>query len=83
MCSTTSNGKPFGPSLNHICESLGIPTTGDIDGSKVWDKVAAGNLADVADDCRWDVRRARNVWRRIQGLAPLDLDLRVLTEVAA
>jgi 3'-5' exonuclease len=82
MCSTTLSGKPFGPALNHLCEALGIQTKGDIDGSKVWDEIAAGRIQDVAEYCQWDVRRARGVWRRIHGLPALPIDMPVL-EVAA
>lgn len=77
MTGNTLN-KPFGPSLNHVCDALGIPTkgaSGNIDGSMVWDEIAAGRIDRVADYCRWDVRRARSVWRACRGMKPLAIDL--------
>jgi len=75
MAGTTLSNKPFGPSLNSLCEALGIPTKGDIDGSKVWDEICGGNIKGVAEYCRWDVRRARSVWCRIYGFEPLAIDM--------
>lgn len=84
MAWTTLSNKPFGPSLNRLCEALGIPVKGDIDGSRVWDEICSGNLLGVAEYCRWDVRRVRSVWRRINGLAPLEIDMPApVREVAA
>lgn len=43
-------------------KDLGEP----IDGSKVWDFVKAGRIADVATYCKGDVRRARAVCERLE-----------------
>lgn len=52
-------------SLDKLCKALSIPTPkGDLDGSKVWDYVRDGRIAEVQDYCRRDVRAVRSVfWR--------------------
>jgi 3'-5' exonuclease len=76
MCGTTLSNKPFGPSLDHLCQALGIPTKNDITGATVWDEICKGNIKGVAGYCRWDVRRARSVWRKVNGLPALAVDER-------
>lgn len=57
--------------LDQLCKALGIPGKGSelggeaIDGSKVWDYVQAGRIADIATYCRADVARVREVYRRM------------------
>lgn len=59
-------GKRNYVSLNEVCLSLGIPTKGDeIDGSKVWDFVQAGELKRVAEYCADDVEKVRAIHKRI------------------
>ena len=59
-------GKRNYVSLNEVCLSLGIPTKGDeIDGSKVWDFVQAGELKRVAEYCADDVEKVRAIYKRI------------------
>ena len=57
-------------SLDKLCRVMGIPTKGEeigdeIDGSKVWDFVKAGRIADVATYCGGDVERTREIYRRM------------------
>lgn len=58
-------------SLDKLCRVFGIPTKGselggdEIDGSKVWDFVQAGRVADVAIYCGADVERVREIHRRM------------------
>jgi hypothetical protein len=52
-------------SLDKLCRALGLPGKGDMDGSKVWDAIKAGRIADVADYCADDVRKVRAVWERM------------------
>jgi 3'-5' exonuclease len=53
-------------SLDKLCLALSIPSPkGDLDGSKVWEYVQAGKLAEVEAYCRRDVEAARAVWRRM------------------
>ena len=52
-------------SLDKLCKALGIPGKGDLDGSKVWDYVQAGRIAEVADYCADDVRKVWAVYQRM------------------
>ena len=53
-------------SLDKLCLALGIPSPkGEIDGSKVWQYVQAGRIAEVAAYCGKDVEAVREVWRRM------------------
>lgn len=57
-------------SQDKLCRVLGIDAKGselgdDIDGSKVWDFVKEGRIADVAIYCGGDVHRAREMHRRL------------------
>lgn len=52
-------------SLDRLCRCLGVGGKGDIDGSKVWDALAAGRISDVVNYCRDDVTRARECHRRM------------------
>lgn len=56
--------------LDKLCDVFDLPKKGseigdDIDGSKVWDFVQAGRIADVADYCCGDVMRTRAIARRL------------------
>jgi hypothetical protein len=56
--------------LDKLCRVLGISGKGseigdEIDGSKVWEFVQAGRIADVATYCGGDVERVREVYRRM------------------
>lgn len=51
--------------LDKLCKALGLPGKGDMDGSKVWDAIQAGRMADVAAYCADDVRKVRAVWQRM------------------
>lgn len=58
--------------MNALCEVLGIAGKGDdIDGSKVWDFIAAGRIDEVADYCNDDVRRTYAMYRRLMLLEPV------------
>ena len=51
-------------SLDKLCKALGVKSPkGELDGSKVWDYVKAGRLAEVADYCARDVDAVRKVHR--------------------
>lgn len=58
-------------SLDRLCKAFDIPTKGselggeDIDGSMVWDYIAAGRAREVAEYCKADVERVREVHRRL------------------
>jgi len=53
-------------SLDKLCKALGIKSPkGDLDGSKVWDYVQAGRIAEVAEYCAGDVAATREVHRRL------------------
>jgi hypothetical protein len=56
--------------LDKLCRALSVPGKGseigeEIDGSKVWDFVADGRIAEVAEYCKGDVERVRAVFRRL------------------
>ena len=55
--------------LNRLCKALGIPDKEGMDGSKVWDAIREGRLADVCAYCDGDVERLRAVHRRIRQFA--------------
>lgn len=53
-------------SLDKLCKALGVKSPkGDLDGSKVWDYVQAGRIAEVAEYCAGDVAATREVHRRM------------------
>lgn len=54
-----------GGSMDKICRALGIPGKGDMDGSKVWPAVKEGRIAEVAEYCRADVARTREMFKRM------------------
>lgn len=60
------NGAKAGGSLDKLCKALAIPSPkGAIDGSKVWDFVKAGEIAQVAEYCAKDVAATRAIHRRM------------------
>lgn len=54
-----------GGSLDAICKAFGIPGKGDMDGSKVWDAVKGGEIDKIAEYCRDDVDKLRQIHRRM------------------
>lgn len=52
-------------SMDKLCKALGFDGKGDIDGSKVWDYVEAGRIAEVADYCKGDIERTRLLFNRM------------------
>lgn len=53
-------------SLDNLCKALGVKTPkGDLDGSKVWDYVKAGRIAEVAEYCKGDVVAVRECHNRM------------------
>ena len=54
-----------GGSMDRICRLMGIPGKGDMDGSKVWPMVRDGEIDAVADYCRGDVSRTREMFKRM------------------
>jgi hypothetical protein len=61
-----------GVSLEQACVGFGIPLTfgeaGDLPGREVGAAIARGELERVAHHCALDVRRVREVWRRIMSI---------------
>jgi hypothetical protein len=51
--------------LEKLAKVLGVGTKGDMDGSKVWDYVRDGRIAEVADYCANDVVLTRAVHKRM------------------
>jgi hypothetical protein len=60
--------KAAGGSLDAICRAFGIPGKGDMDGSKVWDAVNEGRIDEVAEYCRDDVDKLRQIHKRMMFL---------------
>lgn len=54
-----------GGSMDRICKILGIPGKGGISGAHVWPMVKEGRIAEVADYCCGDVRRTREMFKRM------------------
>jgi predicted PolB exonuclease-like 3'-5' exonuclease len=53
-------------SLDKLCLALSIPSPkGELDGSKVWQFVKDGRIAEVEAYCKRDVEAARAIWRRM------------------
>lgn len=52
-------------SMDKLCKALGFDGKGDIDGSKVWDYVRDGRIAEVAEYCRGDIDRTRLLFNRM------------------
>lgn len=58
-------------SLKNLCAILGISVkTNGLDGSKVWEYVQAGKIAEVAEYCREDVEAVRAIYNRMNFLQP-------------
>lgn len=56
--------------LDKLAKAMGLQLKGseigeDIDGSKVWDFVKAGRIADVAKYCAGDIERTRGIHKRM------------------
>lgn len=54
-----------GGSQDHICKAMGFPGKGDMDGSKVWDAIKAGEYDKVTLYCIDDVTDVRHIYRRM------------------
>lgn len=52
-------------SMDRLCRILGIAGKGDMDGSKVWEYVRTGRIAEVATYCAGDIQRTRAMHRRM------------------
>jgi hypothetical protein len=52
-------------SLDRLCKVLGLPGKDDMTGADVWPYVQAGRLDEVAEYCRQDVRRVREIYQRM------------------
>lgn len=52
-------------SMNTLCKLLGIEGKGDIDGSMVWPMVQEGRISEVAEYCKCDVERTREIFKRL------------------
>lgn len=52
--------------LDALCKALGVESPkNDIDGSKVWDYICQGKIAEVAEYCKGDVRATYEVYKRL------------------
>ncbi len=59
-------------SMDKLAKACGLQgKTDGMDGSQVWDYVNAGRIEDVAAYCKDDVRVARAIHQRMQGVAAL------------
>jgi len=54
-----------GGSMDKLCRVLGIPGKGDISGADVWPMVEAGDIDAVAEYCKADVQRTREMFKRM------------------
>ena len=52
-------------SMDDLCQALNIPGKGDMDGSKVCDYFLQGRIKEIAEYCRGDVERTREIYRRL------------------
>lgn len=52
-------------SLDKLCRALGLPGKDGFDGSMVWDAVKAGDFAKVAEYCKQDVIKVRDIYKRM------------------
>lgn len=52
-------------SLDKLSDVFGLERKGDIDGSKVWDAVQAGEMAKLEEYCKADVERTRGAYKRM------------------
>ena len=55
-------------SMSVLCKAFGIDYPDDMDGSKVWDEVIAGNILKIAAYCEGDVERCRLMYQRMKGI---------------
>lgn len=53
-------------SLDRLCRALGVPGKDEVDGSMVAQMWADGKFSEIADYCRADVERTRNVHRKMR-----------------
>lgn len=51
--------------LDKLCDVFGLEKKGDIDGSKVWDAVKAGEIEKLETYCKADVERTRGAYNRM------------------
>lgn len=52
-------------SMDALCKALGIPGKDGMDGSKVCDAYLEGRISEIAEYCRGDVERTRQIYRRM------------------
>ena len=55
-------------SLDDLCLALSLPGKNGVDGSMVAGMVRAGRIVEVAAYCADDVRRVRNIYKKIKGM---------------
>lgn len=59
-----------GSNMERICRVLNIPGKGGFSGADVWPAAQRGEFDRIADYCRGDVWRTREMWRRMTFSAP-------------
>lgn len=60
--------------LGRLCQYLGVESPkGDLDGSRVWEYVKAGRLAEVVEYCKGDVNAVRQCYQRMTFATTLEL----------
>lgn len=53
-------------SQDNLCRVLGLPVKDGVDGSMIWDMVRRGEYTNVAEYCKGDVQRVREIYKRMQ-----------------
>lgn len=59
-------GAKAGGSMNRLCKVLGIPDKGDITGADVWPMYQDGKINEIAEYCKADVERTREIYKRLK-----------------
>lgn len=54
-------------SLDFVCRALGVKGKDGFDGSMVWGAFQAGEYEKIAEYCRDDVRRVRDIYNKMKG----------------
>ena len=61
-------GAKAGGSMDAVCKALGFDGKGDISGADVWPYIKAGRELEVADYCDDDVKRTREIFKRLTNI---------------
>lgn len=58
-------GTKAGGSMDRLCKLLGIQGKGDITGADVWPMYQEGKILEIAEYCKQDVERTRQIYKRL------------------